>query len=585
MATHQAARDEPRAGAARPTRVDARERLLAGLAAEERRLALAGISTAVLQGGEGHPIVLLHGPGEFAAKWWRVIPELVERHRVVAPDLPAHGASQTPAEPLDEARVLAWLAELIDRTCPSPPTLVGHVLGGAIAARFAVEHGDRLERLLLVDTLGLARFRPRPRFAATLIGLQLRPTERAYNRFMNHCSADLPQLREDMGERWEPYMSYSLDLARSPSAKAMRQLMRDVGLPPLPADRLARIGVPTTLIWGRQDEANNVRIAQAASDRYQWPLHIIEDCADDPARDHPEAFLRALRAAMAGSHDHRRHDMTRHLTPDAPTPRSPGDYGGPPPANYERYFVPTIGRPLAVDLVHASALQAGERVLDVACGTGVVARLAAEQVGTGGAVTGLDAHPGMLAVARSVPAEGATIEWHQADAAATGLPDAAYDAVLCQLGLQCFADRTAALREMRRVLRPGGRIAVNVAGPPPPIFEILRQALADHVSPDAAGFIATVFSLTARSELESLLERAGFEEISAETRTRRLPLPPPEQFLPQYVSSTPLAPAVGALDEGTRTALVRDVVGRWEPFVGDDGAMVMQLEVPLATAR
>ena len=105
-----------------------------------------------------------------------------------------------------------------------------------------------------------------------------------------------------MGERWEPYMSYSLDLARSPSAKAMRQLMRDVGLPPLPADRLARIGVPTTLIWGRQDEANNVRIAQAASDRYRWPLHIIEDCADDPARDHPEAFLRALRAAMAGNH-------------------------------------------------------------------------------------------------------------------------------------------------------------------------------------------------------------------------------------------------------------------------------------------
>ena len=300
MAMHQAAVGEASVRGARPARVDARERLLAGLAAEERRLTLAGISTAVLQGGGGHPVVLLHGPGEFAAKWWRVIPALVERNLVVAPDLPAHGASQTPAEPLDEARVLAWLAELIDRTCPSPPTLVGHVLGGAIAARFAIEHGDRLDRLVLVDTLGLARFRPQPRFAATLIGLQLRPTERTYNRFMNHCSADLPQLREAMGDRWEPYTSYSLDLARSPNAKAMRQVMRDVGLPPLPVDRLARIGVPTTLFWGRQDKANNVRIAQAASARYQWPLHVIEDCADDPARDHPEAFLRALRAAMAG---------------------------------------------------------------------------------------------------------------------------------------------------------------------------------------------------------------------------------------------------------------------------------------------
>jgi pimeloyl-ACP methyl ester carboxylesterase len=297
MATHEGAVDDARAGLARS---DARQRLLAGLEVDERRLALAGISTLILEGGDGPPVVLLHGPGEFAAKWWRVIPELVERHRVVAPDLPAHGASQTPAEPLEEARVLAWLAELIDRTCPSPPTLVGHVLGGAIAARFAVEHGDRLERLVLVDTLGLARFRPQPGFAATMIGLQLRPSERAYDRFMNHCSADLPQLREDMGDRWQPYVSYSLDLARSPGAKAMRQLMRRVGLPRIPADRLMRINVPTALIWGREDKANDVRIAQAASARHQWPLHVVEDCADDPARDRPEAFLRALRAAMGG---------------------------------------------------------------------------------------------------------------------------------------------------------------------------------------------------------------------------------------------------------------------------------------------
>jgi pimeloyl-ACP methyl ester carboxylesterase len=299
MATHQAAVDEDRELAKEPTRIDAREQLLAGLDVEERHIELAGISTAVLEGGEGRPVVLLHGPGEFAPKWWRVIPQLMKSHRVVAPDLPAHGASHTPEAPLDEARVLAWLDELIDRTCRSRPTLVGHVLGGAIAARYAVEHGDRLDRLVLVDTLGLARFRPKLRFAATLIGLQVRPTESAYNRFMNQCSADLPGLREDMGDRWDPYVSYSLELARSPSAKAMRQLMRDVGLPPVPPGRLTRIGVPTTLIWGRQDKANDVRIAQAASARYQWPLHVIEDCADDPARDHPEAFLRALRAAMA----------------------------------------------------------------------------------------------------------------------------------------------------------------------------------------------------------------------------------------------------------------------------------------------
>jgi pimeloyl-ACP methyl ester carboxylesterase len=275
-----------------------RERLLAGIAVTERRLELAGVSTAVLEGGDGPPIVLLHGPGEFAAKWLRVIPDLVRSHRVVAPDLPAHGASEVPEGQLDADRVLAWLGELIERTCPSPPALVGHVLGGAIAARFAANRGDRVGRLVLVDTLGLGRFRPAPRFALTMIGFMARPTERTYSRFMRQCSFDLDALREEMGERWEPFVSYNLDLARAPSAKAAGRLMRELGVPRIPPEDLARIAAPTTLIWGRHDRANRPQIAEAASARYGWPLHVIEDCADDPPRDQPEAFLEALRATQ-----------------------------------------------------------------------------------------------------------------------------------------------------------------------------------------------------------------------------------------------------------------------------------------------
>jgi pimeloyl-ACP methyl ester carboxylesterase len=274
---------------------NARERLLAEIPVTERRLELAGISTAVLEGGDGPPIVLLHGPGEFGAKWMRVIPDLVTSHRVVAPDLPAHGASEVPDGPLDADRVLSWLAELIERTCPSPPTLVGHVLGGAIAARFAADQGDRLSRLVLVDTLGLGRFRPAPRFALTMVGFLARPTEGSYNRFMRQCSYDLDGLREEMGERWDPFVSYNLDLARAPSAKAAGRLMRQLGVPRIPPEDLARIAVPTTLIWGRHDRANRPRIAEAASARYGWALRVIEDCADDPPRDQPEAFLEALR--------------------------------------------------------------------------------------------------------------------------------------------------------------------------------------------------------------------------------------------------------------------------------------------------
>ncbi|HET8758192.1 MAG TPA: methyltransferase domain-containing protein [Solirubrobacteraceae bacterium] len=273
--------------------------------------------------------------------------------------------------------------------------------------------------------------------------------------------------------------------------------------------------------------------------------------------------------------------MTRH----APTAGvSLSSYSGPPPANYQRYFVPAIGLPLAVELVEAAALRAGERILDVACGTGVVARLAAEQVGAGGAVTGVDVNAGMLSVARSVPADGAPIDWHEAEAATTGLPDAAYDAVLCQLGLQFFPDRAAAAREMRRVLAPGGRILVNVPCPTP-LFEIFEQALAEHVARDAAGFVATVFSLSDASALEDLFAGAGCEDVAVASGTRRLRLAPPEEFLWQYISSTPLAPQLAAVDEHTRTALARDLAERWEPFAGDDGTMVMEFDVLTARAR
>ena len=283
-----------------PPSADPRARLQENLPLDERRLRLAGIPTALLEGGEGSPMILLHGPGEFAEKWLRVLPDLVTTHRVIAPDLPGHGASGVPDGPLDEGRVLAWLGALIEQTCPSPPVLVGHVLGGAIGARYAISHGERLAGLVLVDTLGLAPFRPKPAFALTMMAFLTRPTEANFIRFMRQCSYDMDRLRDEMGGLWEPLVAYALDRARAPSAKVAGRLFRGVGLPQIPPDELARITVPVTLIWGRQDRANRLRIAESASARYGWPLHVIEDCADDPPRDEPEQFLRALRASLDG---------------------------------------------------------------------------------------------------------------------------------------------------------------------------------------------------------------------------------------------------------------------------------------------
>jgi pimeloyl-ACP methyl ester carboxylesterase len=279
---------------------DAREKLLAGIPVTERRLQLGGVSTAVLEGGDGPPVVLLHEQGEFAARWMRVIPGLVTTHRVVAPDLPGHGTSEATDAPLDADRVLGWLGELIERTCTSPPTLVGHMLGGAIAARFAVNQSDRLSRLVLVDTFGLRWFRPTPRLALALIRYLARPNERTHDRLLRNCTVDLDGLRDEMGERWEPFQAYVLD--RAPSVKAaLPVLMRQLGMPAIPSADLARIAVPTTLIWGRHDPATRLRVAEAASARFGWPLHVIENAADDPPLEQPEAFLEALRSALGSS--------------------------------------------------------------------------------------------------------------------------------------------------------------------------------------------------------------------------------------------------------------------------------------------
>jgi pimeloyl-ACP methyl ester carboxylesterase len=275
-----------------------RERLLAGLPVVERRLDLAGISTAVLEGGQGIPLVLLHGPGEHAAKWLRVIPDLVGDHRVIAPDLPGHGSSVVGDGALDGENVLRWLEALVDATCESPPVLLGQVVGGAIAARFAAAARRPLRRLLLADSLGLVPFHPAPEFGEALQAFLAGPDERTVALLWRRCAFDLDRLMSAMGPRWDDYIGYTLERVRSPQVSvALHQLMAEFGLPAIPAEELTRIGAPVALIWGRHDLATPLTVAAEASRRYGWPLHVVEGSGDDPAMEQPERFLAALRAA------------------------------------------------------------------------------------------------------------------------------------------------------------------------------------------------------------------------------------------------------------------------------------------------
>jgi pimeloyl-ACP methyl ester carboxylesterase len=279
-----------------------RERQLAGLAVTERRLSLNGVTTAVLKGGEGAPVVLLHGPGPYGAHWLRIIPNLAATHRVIAPDLPGHGESGMFAGPPDPGLLSGWLDDLIECTCVTPPVLVGATLGGAIAARFASERGERLAALVLVDALGLTEFRPTPEFGAALTDYLSAPGALTHDRLWSQCVFDLTTLRTRMGEQLGLIKAYNLERVDAPGRlAALRSLMEQFGAPAIPLALLARIAVPTTLIWGGHDRATPLSIAEEASKRFRWNLCVIDDAADDPALEQPEAFMTALHTALGPS--------------------------------------------------------------------------------------------------------------------------------------------------------------------------------------------------------------------------------------------------------------------------------------------
>jgi ubiquinone/menaquinone biosynthesis C-methylase UbiE len=246
------------------------------------------------------------------------------------------------------------------------------------------------------------------------------------------------------------------------------------------------------------------------------------------------------------------------------------DFTGSAAEAYERDFVPAIATPVSSPLLAAAGVRAGERVLDVACGTGLVARLAAER---GATVTGLDVAPDMIDIARGV---APSIDWHVGDATSLPFDDASFDLVTCQMGLMFMPDRAAAVAEMRRVLAPGGRVAISTPGAIQPPFALMEQAIVDHISADLGMFVAAVFSMHDADAVAALVRDAGFADVSAEVTTVTLRLPDPATFLWMYVNLTPMAPFVAAAPDEAKAAMERQVVETWQPFVVDGGTPVPQ---------
>jgi SAM-dependent methyltransferase len=254
-----------------------------------------------------------------------------------------------------------------------------------------------------------------------------------------------------------------------------------------------------------------------------------------------------------------------------------------PPEIYERYMVPAIFDawvPLLLDLV---APQPGERLLDLACGTGAVAKQALARVRPNGCVVGLDLHPGMLARAR---ASTAAVEWHQGDALSLSFSDKAFDIVVCQQGLQFFSDRNQALREAHRILRPAGRFAAAVwcSIESSPGHHALARGLERHLGGEAAGLLYGAFGFGDAQVLQNNLEAAGFLNVRVQRTQKVARFPSARHFTRWVVVGSVLGRSGITVAEKTLHRIVDDVDGALQPYVDGDG-LQFPMDAHVAFAR
>jgi SAM-dependent methyltransferase len=260
-----------------------------------------------------------------------------------------------------------------------------------------------------------------------------------------------------------------------------------------------------------------------------------------------------------------------------------------PAETYERYMVPALFAPPAEHLLAVASLRPGKHVLDVGTGTGIVARLAAPNVAPTGTITGLDASADMLSVARTrALEEGLSIEWQEGQAEALPYPDERFDLVLSQFALMFFADRRTALAEMRRVLVPGGRVALSVfAGiDRHPFYVALDDAIARRLGTSVVG---AIFALGDADALRDAIIQADLRDVVIEPFSITARFPNPADFLAGEIDvDTAAIPAMQGLDSTARrdltTAIQQDMA---EPLrrVTIGNAVHLPFEVLIARAR
>jgi ubiquinone/menaquinone biosynthesis C-methylase UbiE len=254
---------------------------------------------------------------------------------------------------------------------------------------------------------------------------------------------------------------------------------------------------------------------------------------------------------------------------------------------YERNMVPAIFGPFADDLLTFGDLQKGERVLDVACGTGIVARLAWPKVAPTGRVVGLDANGGMLEVAKLVSQQrGFDIDWAEANVSEMPLESGEFDVVFCQHGLQYFPDRPAALNEMRRVLDRRGRLVLNTlrhirfnAG-----HSVFADVLQRRVSNEAAATRRAPFQLSDRNEIRTLVAGAGFQDVIVSLTTRIARFASAGAMVRIMIAGTPLGAAMNNDNPEILRSIIDEVAAGLAEYEDDHG-LAIPMQGWVVTAR
>jgi ubiquinone/menaquinone biosynthesis C-methylase UbiE len=239
------------------------------------------------------------------------------------------------------------------------------------------------------------------------------------------------------------------------------------------------------------------------------------------------------------------------------------------PEIYEKVMVPLWFGRWAEALVDTVCLQASEKVLDVACGTGVTTRLAKEKVGPEGRVDGLDINASMLTKAKEL-ADSLDIGWIESDVSDIELPSDSYDVIMSQHGYHYFPDKPAALGEFRRLLAQSGRMAFSIWDGHSPYTQAICSAVERHISPEIAAKQRSQRETPSAEELAAQVSDAGFFGVNVHRQELMIEVPPADEFVPLHLGSMPIAGAFMALDEDTQKALINDVSDALEAYSQGD---------------